>query len=121
MRFSIDNLLICKHHFFLPSWVALLSVYFVLAVIASPALAEVRSYLQVSSTLLSKSDQNRGFKLDMFIKQENRFRESGLVLNKVFIGMKPKILPWLSGKIYYANKDLNYTRHLNKHIFAGSL
>lgn len=79
--------------------------------------AEVRTYLQASTGVLTKS----AHKLDLFVKEENRYRESGLVLNKLFIGVKPTILPWLSSQLYYANKDLDYTRHQNKHMLVGDI
>ena len=85
---------------------------------ATTARAEVRMYTLVRTRLLDLSHTST---IDIFLKQENRFRESGLVLNKVFVGLKPKIRPWLSVQIYYANKDLNYTRHLNKHMVVGDI
>ncbi len=83
--------------------------------------AEVRSYLQVSTSLLAKQDHKSDFKLSIFVREENRYRESGLVLNKLFIGVRPTMFPWLSSQFYYANKNLNYTRHQNKHMVVGDI
>ena len=107
-----------RYYISLRKLLLLLLVYFVFAVIAPSVRAEVRTYSQVNTHLFNIS---RTSSISIFLKQESRFRESGLVLNKVSVGLKPKILPWLSSQLYYANKDMDYTHHLNKHMLVGDI
>ncbi|RME26718.1 MAG: hypothetical protein D6800_06045, partial [Candidatus Zixiibacteriota bacterium] len=82
---------------------------------ALPAAAEVRTYLQAQTGLTAHTSKVR---VDGFFKEETRFREQGIVLHKTYLGLQPHVTGWLTVRVYYANKDLNYTRHLNKHLLA---
>lgn len=121
----------CKHDEFVGNkrsqsafagWPTVTTVLAVLLLLTiSSVQAEVRTYLQVSTALLPKQDHKRDFKLNIFLREESRYRESGLVLNKLFIGVRPTFRPWLLSQFYYANKDMDYTQHQNKHMLVGDI
>jgi len=83
--------------------------------------AEVRTYLDISKKIASTGAWGFGKKLDLFFRQENRFRESRTVFTKDFFGVREQMLSWLSTQIYYAHKELNYTRRLSKHMLVAEL
>jgi hypothetical protein len=82
---------------------------------------EVRTYLQVDVGVYHLDEAPISLKLAPFVKVEDRFRDQGLVLNKTFVGMKLRILSWLSTQFYYAHKDLLYSAHQQKHMTVGDL
>ncbi len=50
------------------------------------------------------------------IKTEQRFRDQGLVLEKVFAGARINTLRWLTVSIYYARLDKFYRAHQGWHL-----
>jgi len=89
--------------------------------LVSSGQAEVRSYLQLDTRLLPASKLKQALKLDVFVKEESRYRREGLVLNKLSLGFRPTFNPWLKAQVYYAHKDMDYTRRLTKHMLVGDV
>ncbi len=82
--------------------------------------AETRIYSQILlKTSGTTSDTKPTFSL--FLRQENRFRKSGLVLNKVFIGGVYGFSKIFSFRGYYAFKDLLYKGHFTKNMLVGDI
>ena len=59
--------------------------------------------------------------LSLFLKEENRFRDQGLVLNKAFAGFQSHATSWLGFNLYYAKKDMFYTKPLSKHLGSADV
>jgi hypothetical protein len=81
---------------------------------------EARLYLDIENTVM-KSDS--GLVLKPFIREENRFRGSGLVYQQWNAGLRIGILPWLSSQVYYTPRDLMYpgTPNQQKQVVGGDI
>ncbi len=96
----------------------------VAAFACAPATAQAqegRLYLRGDATAYRLERAPWKLSLGPFLKNESRFREQGLVLEKVSVGMKAQFVPWLSVQAYYAHKDVWSTGHAQKHMAVGDV
>jgi len=86
------------------TWVCLAAFSVALAT-ATNAMAEeeVRLKLDMDHNVLGGVSDT--FTLRPTIRTEQRFRDQGLVLLKVFVGVRADLRPWLMLQTYYAHKD----------------
>ena len=66
---------------------------------------ETRTYLDLSVIWPVSKKTGSHIKLGPFVREESRFRKSGLHYVKSFIGMRTSFLPWFRIAAYYAHKD----------------
>jgi hypothetical protein len=90
--------------------------------LASPtARAETRTYLDLDVAIAPSVPNAPPPQLRLFGREENRFRNQGLVLNKAFAGARLSAFPWLQLAPYYAKKDMFYGKHVSKHMAVMDL
>ena len=87
---------------------------------AAQATGEFRLKLDADYALLSSS-AHRHLNLRPMFRLEQRFRTKGLVLEKVFAGLRSDLLPWLAAQTYYAHKDSMYAEHEVWHMLVFDL
>lgn len=84
---------------------------------AARATGEFRLKLDVDDKVV----QVGSFNLRPMLRTEQRFRDQGLVLLKVFAGLRSNVLPWLTLQTYYAHKDKFYKDHEIWHMLVLDL
>lgn len=80
------------------------------------AAEELRLKLDMDDNVLGRVSD--AFTLRPMIRTEQRFREQGLVLLKVSVGMRANLFPWLMLQSYYAHKDKLSSAHDVIHILV---
>ncbi len=85
-------------------WASLI-VAVILVAGAAGAKAEEEVRLKLDLDYDVRGGASRGLSLRPMVRTEQRFRDSGLVMLKVFAGARAGLLPWLLLQTYYAHKD----------------
>ncbi len=78
------------------------------------ATGEFRLKLDVDDILLQSGDS--ALNLRPMMRTEQRFRDQGLVLLKVFAGLRSDVTSWLTLQAYYAHKDMFYSDRKEVHM-----
>ncbi len=96
-------------------WVCLAAFSVALAT-ATNAMAEeeVRLKLDMDHNVLGGVSDT--VTLRPMVRTEQRFRAQGLVLLKIFAGVRSDVLPWLTLQAYYAHKDKLLPEHQQVHM-----
>lgn len=95
-------------------------IFLILLTEPVPAAGEVRLKLDLDYTIPLQRD-NSALAIKPMLRTEQRFRENGVVLNKVFTGLRFDVSPALKIQAYYAHKDLYYSDHQEIHMLVFDL
>ena len=75
---------------------------------------EFRLKLDVDDKIFKSKDSP--FDLRPMLRTEQRFRQQGMVLLKVFAGLRSDVASWLRLQAYYAHKDMFYADRKEIHL-----
>jgi len=79
---------------------------------------DFRNYLTFNYNFI---ESRGGLTLKPFVKIEERFRDSGVVLNKFNAGLKIGFFKWLNSDLFYSLKELFYNGSVRKDLLTAGL